>query len=119
MDELKELLQWIEKLKQDNKLIIVEGKKDVRALAKLGITNTRPLKSPLFNEVEQIAELVDECILLLDLDKEGKKIYGKMKKDLIKHGIKIDDNFREFLFKETKLRQIEGIDTYIENLHSF
>ena len=116
MEKLKELQEWIEKLKKEGKLIIVEGKKDVRALAKLGITNVRPLKSPLFNEVEEIAELTDEVILLLDLDKEGKKIYGKMKKDLIKHGVKIDDDLREFLFRETTLRQIEGIDTYLGNL---
>ena len=49
MDELQELKQWLDKIRDSGKLIIVEGKKDVRALAKLDINNVRPLKSPLFN----------------------------------------------------------------------
>src|SRR4030042_3268501 len=109
--ELEELEDWVSKLRDSEKLIIVEGKKDKIALEKLGIRNIRTLKNPLYKEVEEIAALCKEVVILTDLDKEGKQLYGKIKKDLAKNGVKVDNRFREFLFKNTKLRQIEGICT--------
>lgn len=110
---VQELEQWISNLRRSEKLIIVEGIKDKRALAKFGITNVRTLKSPLYKEVEEVAASHKEVIILTDLDKEGKKLYGKLKKDLTRHGVEVDNKYREFLFKKTKLRQIEGIDSYM------
>ena len=117
-DNLRELEDWVSELKDCNKLIIVEGKKDRIALEKLGIKNIRTLKNPLYKEVEEIAASCKEVVILTDLDKEGKQLYGCIKKDLARNGVKVDNRFREFLFKKTKLRQIEGICTYLENLHS-
>ena len=105
----------IEKIKNSNTLIIVEGKKDKAALQKLGLSNIIELsKKPLFQIVEEVSASNDECIILTDLDKKGKEIYGKLNSNLQKHGVKVNNKFREFLFKHTKLRQIEGIDTYLE-----
>lgn len=105
----------IEKIKDSNILIIVEGKKDKIALEKLGINNIIELnKKPLFQIVEEIADSNDECMILTDLDKEGKKIYGKLSSNLQKNGVKVNNKFREFLFNHTKLRQIEGLITYLE-----
>ena len=104
----------IQKIKASKKLIIVEGKKDAAALKKLGITNTIQLsKKPLFYIIEHIANSHKECIILTDLDKEGKRLYSKMNSGLQKFGVRIDNELREFLFKNTKLRQIEGIGTYL------
>jgi len=47
--------------------------------------------------------------LLTDLDKKGKELYGKLNSGLQRFGVRIDNNFREFLFKKTKIRQIEGL----------
>ena len=122
-EELKtELLEWLETLKSSSTLIIVEGKKDRAALNKLGLTNIVTLEGPLYRNVEEIAEKASKtknphrAIILTDLDPEGKKLYSRLKKDLGEHGVEIDDRFREFLFRKTKLRQIEGMDTYLENL---
>lgn len=105
----------IEKIKDSNILIIVEGKKDKIALEKLGISNVIELnKKPLFQIVEEIADFNDECIILTDLDKKGKEIYGKLNSNLQKNGVKVDNKFREFLFRHTKLRQIEGLTAYLE-----
>jgi len=113
---IEELNFFIERIKNSNVLVIVEGKKDKIALNKLGITNITELsRKPLFQIVEEIANSNEECIILTDLDKEGKQIYSKLYSDLQKNGVKINNKFREFLFKHTKLRQIEGIDTYFEN----
>jgi 5S rRNA maturation endonuclease (ribonuclease M5) len=119
----EELLEWLENLKASNTLIIVEGKKDRAALTNLGLTNIIMLEGPLYQNVEKIAELMAQlasrlrkAVILTDLDPEGKKLYSRLKKDLGEHGVEIDDRFREFLFRKTKLRQIEGMDTYLRNL---
>ena len=114
---LEELNNFIENIKNSNTLVIVEGRKDKSALEKLGISNVIQLnKKPLFQIVEEVSNSNKECIILTDLDKKGKEIYGKLNSNLQKHGVKVNNKFREFLFRHTKLRQIEGIDSYINNL---
>lgn len=112
-----ELDQWIEKLRKEKKLIVVEGIKDKKALEILGIMNIITLKKPLYAVVEEIVSKAKEVILLTDLDPKGKELFARLSKDLQKQGVKIDNKFREFLFKETKLRQIEGIVSYLDNMH--
>ncbi|MBW2970670.1 toprim domain-containing protein [Candidatus Woesearchaeota archaeon] len=106
---------WLRKIKECEELIVVEGKKDKAALESLGVTNIRCLSNPLFQEVEDIVKEHKKVIILTDLDKEGKKIYGRLRKDFNRFGVDVDNKFREWLFKNTKLRQIEGIDTYLRN----
>ncbi len=115
----QELEEWITKLQETDKIILVEGKKDKAALASLGITNVITLnRRPLFEVVEDIAAKYKDCILLVDLDKEGKKLYGKLNSGLSRHGVRVDKKFREFLQRKTKLKQIEGIDTYFKRISS-
>lgn len=109
---MQDLNDWISELKTADKLIIVEGKKDKKALEIFGIKNIKILNKSIFELTEEIEK---ECILLFDLDSEGKSIYSKFRHHLQKRGIKIDKRFREFLFKETKLSHIEGINTYLKN----
>ncbi len=109
----QELLELLADIKIKNKLVIVEGIKDKRALAKLGIINVITLsKKPLFAVVEETASQTREVVLLVDLDEEGKKIYHSLAVDLQKHRVKIDNKLREYLFK-TQLRQIEGLASYV------
>lgn len=110
-----ELNEWIQKLKKSDKLIIVEGKKDKAALNKLGIINVLPLTKPIYAVVEEAADLSKDIIILTDLDPEGKKLYSKLNSKLQDHGCRIDKFFREWLFKNTKLRQIEGLTTHIKS----
>ena len=110
----EDLLEWIEKIKDSDKIVLVEGKEDKAALERLGITDIVQLnKRPLYKVVEELIDREKEVIILTDLDKEGKKLYGKLNHDLGRFGVKVDNGFRHFLFKKTKLRQIEGLDSYI------
>lgn len=116
--KLAEIYDFVEKIIDTNTLIIVEGKKDKITLQKLGISNIVELsKKPLFQIVEEVSSSNSECIILTDLDKEGKQLYSKLNSNLQKNGVKVNNKFREFLFKHTRLRQIEGLDSYIENHH--
>ncbi len=105
--------EWLENLRNSKKLIIVEGKKDKAALEKLGITNVVAiLRKPLYSFIESIE--AEEVIILTDLDPEGKKLYNILKQGLQEKGIKIDNYFREYLFKNAKITQIEGLVHYLK-----
>ncbi len=109
-EKKEEFNRIIEKIKILNTLIIVEGKKDRNALNNMGIKNIIELnKKPLYQIVEEISNSNEECIILTDLDKKGKELYGRLNSDLQIRGVKVNNKLREFLFKNTKIRQIEGV----------
>ena len=117
MNKEEEFLDLIADLIQRDVIVIVEGKKDATALKKLGINNIVELtKKPLYAIVEEVSENNKECSILTDLDKKGKELYGKLNTNLRKHGVKVNDKPRNFLFKHTKLRQIEGLTHYLEKI---
>lgn len=117
--ELELLRKWIYELRheQHKKPIVVEGKKDQEALAKFGIkTGTIHKTNRALSEVIEDLTAKKECILLVDLDKAGRKFYAQMKEHLQRAGVKINSRYRNFLLAKTRLRFIEGLDTYIKNL---
>ncbi|MFH1332196.1 MAG: toprim domain-containing protein [archaeon] len=110
---------WLEKIKSSKKWIIVEGEKDKKALRKLGVKNVISIsRKPLFEFIEEISLKHKEVIILTDLDREGKQLYHRLKQGLQKNGVRIDNQFRESLFKETHLSQIEGIFHYFSKRFS-
>jgi len=104
---METLEDWIEKLRYCNKLIIVEGKKDKKALEDLGINNIITFSNTPYFHIENIQE--KEVVILTDLDRYGKKLYSILSKGLQKRKVKIDHKFREFLFKNTRITHIESI----------
>lgn len=113
------MISWLEALKDSKKLVIVEGKKDKLALEKLGVKRSIALsRKPVFQFVEEVSSKYKEVVILTDLDKEGKRLYHQLKQGLQKHGIKVDNKFRESLFKNTHLSQIEGICSYYKKHQS-
>ncbi len=109
--------QLLQELLDSEAAIIVEGKKDKAALEALGIPGSRIValnQRPLFVVAEAVAENYRAVAILTDLDAEGKKLYGKLSTLLQQLGVKVDDRMRNFLFKSTKLRQIEGISNLIQ-----
>jgi 5S rRNA maturation endonuclease (ribonuclease M5) len=113
----EELIEQIKNLKAETRPIIVEGKKDKEALEALGVN--APIitltGNPMYNIVEDIAREHKECVTLVDLDREGKQLFGKLNSGLSRLGVRVDNKFREFLLKKTKLRQIEGLVRYLDN----
>ncbi len=104
---------YVDKINDKNLLVIVEGKKDRIALEGLGIKRILEINPSAWYKV---IDLIDEkeVVILTDLDKEGKRLYSVLKDRLQRKGVKVNDKFRNFLFK-TRLRQIEGINSYIKN----
>ncbi|MEK6835798.1 MAG: toprim domain-containing protein [Nanoarchaeota archaeon] len=113
---MRTINDWVNELAHNNySLIIVEGKKDKIALNKLGIENVNSINEPIYLVIEKLVNHNKEIIILTDLDREGKKIYAKLKHEFQRYGIKINNKYRKFLIKHTKITQIEGLPTYIKN----
>jgi 5S rRNA maturation endonuclease (ribonuclease M5) len=96
--------------------LIVEGKKDRAALEGLGLPVAKIFvlsRQPLFEVAEAVAQKFKSAAILTDLDPEGKKLYGKLNTLLQQNGVQVKSEFRNFLFRFTKLRQIEALANYI------
>ena len=110
MDNKPEIEEFLLKLGRTKKTVIVEGRRDVAALKTLGVRKVLCLNHrPIYKVAEDAAAKSRKVIILTDLDREGKKIYGKIKTQLQALGVEVDNYFREFLLRKTKLRQIEGL----------
>ncbi len=118
---MQEILDQIEKVKSSNKLIIVEGINDIKALDNLEIFNTVEIKGALVLFAEKIATYNKDIILLTDLDIEGNKLFKTLNHHLCQMGVRVDYDFRKYLKKRTGLKVIERIDKYVEkkkdNIH--
>ena len=118
--DVKPLIEALEKIKQENIRIIVEGKKDKKALNEVGIDNIFVLHSigkSLESTMDQFMshlEKKETIIILTDLDKKGEEYYSIVKDDLIKNGFKVDDSLRKLLSK-MGISHIEGLSNFVEN----
>ena len=117
MKNIDDLQHWLDSLIASEKYVVVEGSKDKSALMKIGIPRERiaTINKPVYAVAESLSTKTKDVIILTDLDPEGKKLYRSLKTNLANQGIKVDNKFREFLFKSTKLSHIEGIHTYFKN----
>jgi 5S rRNA maturation endonuclease (ribonuclease M5) len=106
-----DLSEWRDRLNRSGKLIIVEGRKDKEALRTIGVCNRIILlhHEHLYKIVERVVNTDSDVVILTDLDKEGKRLYGRLNSDLSRFGMRVDNFFREYLFRKTKVRQIEGL----------
>lgn len=113
-EEYDGFCKLIKKAIENDSVFVVEGKNDKAALEKFGVRRIIPLTSALYKVIEEVVEGGGPCILLTDLDKEGKKIYSKLKGPLCERGVYLDNSIRDYLFKNTQLRQIEGLTGYFK-----
>ncbi len=106
---------WLDKLAQDNNsLIIVEGKRDKKALNELGINNVILIDKPIYLLIEEITRENKKAIILTDFDLEGRKLYSRIKNELNRNGIKVKDKYR-ILLSRCKIVHVEGLFTYYRN----
>jgi 5S rRNA maturation endonuclease (ribonuclease M5) len=92
--KLEKFINTIEELKEC--IVIVEGKRDKRALENLGIHNTVPINGkPLIEIVQQVADMgTVKVIILTDFDREGRRIARKLDLLLKKYGIHPNSRLR-------------------------
>lgn len=115
MEDLEELLDLIEELKELSKegwVIVVEGTKDARSLRDLGIEGEIVIFSGFLNTAEKIKDR--KVILLTDYDHEGFDIDKGLLKALSSYG-----NFPNVEFKRRLFCRIKKEVTKVEELSNF
>ena len=115
--KLDDIGRWASDIVRSDAVVLVEGPKDEVALKLLGIEKVYALnKQPLYVVVEELSLVCSEVILLTDIDVEGDKLFTKLRCDFIASGVKVVVSFREWLSKNTSVRQVEDLSGYVLNL---
>jgi 5S rRNA maturation endonuclease (ribonuclease M5) len=100
--------------------VIVEGKKDVAALARLGIYGPTITVKAQGMVLEDCLDEADgpEAVVFVDFDKHGTELAKEITRCLESRRVKVDMSFwrevRGMVRKEVK--DIEGLPTYLESL---
>jgi len=113
--EIEELKEFIFQLNTVNQTVIVEGKRDSKALRRLGYLG-KILEFHRFGGMVNFADTVseyDKIILLFDRDKHGQKLTGNAIQ-LLQRRTKIDTTFKKKLQRITrgKIMFIEQLVCY-------
>ena len=108
----------ISELREDNRVKIVEGIKDKRALEYFGITNIQMVHG---NSLPKLTSSIkQDAILLVDFDRTGKTIAKKIAELLKNESIHVDFNYRRDLRRYAKINEIEELVVkYNELLEKF
>jgi len=108
-EDVRNALEVLSKLKEEEGVIIVEGQNDIDSLVNLGI-NTRIIavsQYNIFDIIESISE--KEVIVLTDFDKKGTFLFKKYVKELDSSGKKVITIYYKELKKYLK-KYITGIE---------
>ena len=104
-------------------IIIVEGRKDVAALRKLGIVGEIvPAKSSGKSFIEIVSEVEEienrNIILLMDFNRRGTEWTKRLVKHLERKRVKVNDRFWRELrnLVGRSVKDVEGLATYMETL---
>ncbi|MGQ9538453.1 MAG: toprim domain-containing protein [Candidatus Bathycorpusculaceae bacterium] len=122
----EQILKILEQLAEDNlngKPILVEGKKDVKALRTLGINGEIiSVKTGGKNLLDIISRMetanFKEVILMLDFDRRGRELTKNLKLHIEKTGINVNLHFwlRLLGLIGKEVKDVEGLAPYIETL---
>jgi 5S rRNA maturation endonuclease (ribonuclease M5) len=117
IDRLREFINMLNEESENGSVIVVEGKRDVEALSRVGFNGNLTV----FNHFKGVTDFVDnhhqirkKIILLLDMDRTGKHLTGKLLAQLQYKGKDVNLFYKKALMKITngKVRHIEDIVTY-------
>ncbi|XRP97237.1 toprim domain-containing protein [Methanocaldococcus sp. 16A] len=122
----EKLLEVIEELKieAEEKPIIVEGKRDVESLEKLGVEGTFIIiaKTPVYLIADELVRRgVKEVILLTDFDRRGRMLAKAIVEEFRHRGIKVNTKIRQeiFIYTNSGIRDIESLFSYVNKRSLF
>ena len=114
---LTSLVKELNDLSGEGAAVLVEGKRDAKALIELGYSGPLFTVALLTSSVaarERLREEVRQMIILTDLDSEGRRLASKYVKFLTQEGVKPSLAQRKRLSEASR-----GIFLHIENLGRF
>jgi 5S rRNA maturation endonuclease (ribonuclease M5) len=120
LERIEELISEISEYSGRGAIIIVEGKRDVLSLKRLGIEGNFELATrySLFNFSERIAQLGSEVVILTDWDRRGDilsiKLSGYFQSFGLKPELEIRNKLR--LIAQKEIKDVESLYTYVSRL---
>ncbi len=120
LKSIKDIEEILLDLQEENKSIpiLVEGDKDLLALRKLGlrgeIISINKGKS-LSDFCDSLASEYKDIIILTDWDRKGEHLGHTIRKNL-EGRVNCNMRYREFFAKNTTIRTIEGLPSWIETI---
>ncbi len=99
--------------------VIVEGKKDRRALRKIGLTGEIIILNKgmsLADFSDWVSEQYQEVIILTDWDRRGGSLCRRLK-ELFKGRVIYDVDLRQRLSKYAMIKKVEGIPSWLETVY--
>lgn len=120
LEELNRLIQELIQLNKDTP-VIVEGRKDERALRTVGLSGTvlRLNKGvSIFRTCENIAKEHSRVILLTDWDRRGGQLSRMLREGLEANGVQYEENIRAKLATLCKkdIKDVESLHKHLERL---
>jgi len=117
---LENLEKLLLELKNENKKvpILVEGDKDIEALNRVEISGTIISVNAgmsLTDFCDWIADRYNKIIILTDWDRRGGQICHTIIKNL-EGRVNCDTNYRKIIAKNSMIRTIEGLPSWIEKI---
>lgn len=122
LERIEELLLELSEYSGRGAVIIVEGKRDILSMKRLGIKGRFELatRHSLFNFSERIAGLGSEVIILTDWDRRGDLLAAKLSEYFETFGVKPELQIRNKLrlITQKEIKDIESLYTYVSKLRS-
>lgn len=118
LDGTRDILEQI-KNKNENVPVIVEGKKDLKALRKLGLKGKIikiKTNNTIFHIIENLRGKYEEVIILTDWDTTGARLYHKIKRACKANGIDYNEWIRKRLIKYVwgEIKDIESLPKFLK-----
>lgn len=120
LERVEELLSELSDYSGRGAIIIVEGKRDILSLKRLGIEGDFELatRDSLFNFSERIAKLGREVIILTDWDRRGDLLAVKLSEYFKNFGLKPELQIRNKLklISQKEIKDIESLYSFVSKL---
>jgi 5S rRNA maturation endonuclease (ribonuclease M5) len=120
LERVEELLSELSDYSERGAIIIVEGKRDILSLKRLGIEGDFELATrySLFNFSERIAKLGRQVIILTDWDRRGDLLATKLSEYFENFGLKPELQIRNKLklISQKEIKDIESLYNYVSKL---
>ncbi|WP_328591220.1 toprim domain-containing protein [Methanolobus halotolerans] len=120
LENIEDIIDELLQLTEEGTIIIVEGKRDVRALNKLGIDGHFEMAThhSLSNFCENIVNTGKNIVILTDWDRRGNILMSDLTKHFQSFGTNPDVRIRERLrsIVQKEIKDVESLPTYVLKL---
>lgn len=122
LERFQQLIEQVALESSNGSIIVVEGRKDLESLRKMGIAGPiQCLQSSRQNTLSFVEKLgrTERIVVLTDFDREGTSLAKKLARNLNAHSLHVNlviwKNLRELT--RSDVRSIEELPKYFERLH--